>query len=387
MKTVVVTSILIVLLFQFNLTDGKCFGDFCLNENYQKSVPPTKPTKVNITLFLFEIFEVDDVNNHITIDLMIRLNWMDNRITLKTREDDNITRTTMGLPDFSGNVDLEITEEIWKPLLVIRHMKKEESRNGLFHTPILLNILDREGNMWMDLWMETRPTVTCNMEFFWYPFDTQKCELVIQSLVSKEKVSLSFPAEFQIDKMFEAYFQNVQLKYYVNVSHVPGGVGEMKAGFMDGTNKVKVFATTGLIVILQRRWTRYFFTYYVPSSLCVLVSWASFFIPLKVLAARNSLLVTLFLSLTTILGTSIINTPGSSEIITVLTLWILIHYIFICGEIGAYAVLISHSRWSCLSEEDHEKYTRERDWIAILVLVPAYIVFNIVYWCVIVTYI
>ena len=385
MKTVLVRSILIVLLFQFELMDGKCFGDFCLNGNYEKSVPPAKPIKVNITLFLFEIFEVDDVNNHITIDLMIRLNWMDNRVTRKTREDDNITRTTMGLPDFSDNVDLEITEEIWKPILVIRHLKKEESRNGLFHTPVLLNILDREGSMWMDLWMETRPTVTCNMQFFWYPFDTQKCELVIQSVVSKDKLSLSFPAEFQIDKMFEANFQNVQRKYYVNVTH--SGEGEMRAGYMDGTNKKKDFATSGMIVILQRRWTRYFFIYYVPSSLCVVVSWASFFIPLKVLAARNSLLVILFLSLTTILGTSVINTPGSSELMTVLTLWILIHYIFICGEIGAYAVLISHSRWSDMSEEDHEKYTRKRDWIAILVLLPAYTVFNVVYWIVIVMHI
>ena len=382
MKTVLVPSILLLLVFQFHLTDGKCFGDFCLNGNYEKCVPPAKPTNVNITLFLFEIFEVDDVNNHITIDLMIRLNWVDNRITLKQRED-NFTRSTMGVPDFSGDVDLDIVEEIWKPLLVIRHLKKEESRNGLFHTPILLNILDREGSMQMDLWMQSRPTVTCNMEFFWYPFDTQECELLIQSVASKDKLSLSFPKQFQLDKMFKNNFQNVQLKYYVSVEHVPGE-GEMKAEYMDGTNKE--FATTGLTVILRRRWTRYFFTYYVPSSLCVVVSWASFFIPLKVLAARNSLLVTLFLSLTTILASSIINTPGSSELMTVLTLWILVHYIFICGEIGAYAVLICHSRWSDMEEEEHEEYTRKRDWVAILVLVPAYIVFNVIYWCVIVTY-
>ena len=189
--------------------------------------------------------------------------------------------------------------------------------------------------------------------------------------------------------MFEANFQNVQLKYYVNVSHVPGGEGEMRAGYMDGTNKKKDFATTGLIVILQRRWTRYFFTYYVPSSLCVIVSWAAFFYPQNILFFRSLLFVILFLTLTTILGTSVIKTPGSSEVLSVLTLWILIHYIFICVEIGAYAVLISHSRWSDsdMSEEEQEIYTRKRDWIALLVLVPAYIVFNGVYWIVIVMHI
>ena len=38
------------------------------------------------------------------------------------------------------------------------------------------------------------------------------------------------------------------------------------------------WSQTGFVFQLSRRWTRYIFIYYLPSSLCVITSWASFLI-------------------------------------------------------------------------------------------------------------
>ena len=50
-------------------------------------------------------------------------------------------------------------------------------------------------------------------------------------------------------------------------------------------------------MILKRRMSHYMITYYLPSSLFVVVSWTSFLIPSDDIQGRMALLVTLFLVL------------------------------------------------------------------------------------------
>merc|ERR1719244_520867 len=38
------------------------------------------------------------------------------------------------------------------------------------------------------------------------------------------------------------------------------------------------WSKAGFVFQLERKWTRYIFIYYIPSSLCVITSWASFLI-------------------------------------------------------------------------------------------------------------
>ena len=50
-------------------------------------------------------------------------------------------------------------------------------------------------------------------------------------------------------------------------------------------------------MVLTRRMSHYMITYYLPSSLFVVVSWTSFLIPSEDIQGRMALLVTLFLVL------------------------------------------------------------------------------------------
>ena len=57
------------------------------------------------------------------------------------------------------------------------------------------------------------------------------------------------------------------------------------------------YSATGFEMILTRRMSHYMITYYLPSSLFVVVSWTSFLIPSEDIQGRMALLVTLFLVL------------------------------------------------------------------------------------------
>ena len=56
---------------------------------------------------------------------------------------------------------------------------------------------------------------------------------------------------------------------------------------------------------MTRRMSHYMITYYLPSSLFVVVSWTSFLIPSEDIQGRMALLVTLFLVLVSIAATRV----------------------------------------------------------------------------------
>ena len=70
------------------------------------------------------------------------------------------------------------------------------------------------------------------------------------------------------------------------------------------------YSVTGFEMILTRRMSHYMITYYLPSSLFVVVSWTSFLIPSDDIQGRMALLVTLFLVLVRLSGLGGTSDPG-----------------------------------------------------------------------------
>ena len=140
---------------------------------------------------------------------------------------------------------------------------------------------------------------------------------------------------------------------------------------------------------MTRNWSRYIFIYYIPSALSVCCTWVSFLIPIVAMpggpqiAARNGLLVTLFLSLTTILGTTILSNPRVNTAFTALTVWMLMQYTWIAGATAAFAYLLWHRRYHDWSEERLAEYNRRIDTIYIVTFIPGYFVTAALYFLVI----
>ena len=116
----------------------------------------------------------------------------------------------------------------------------------------------------------------------------------------------------------------------------------------------------GITFKLTRLWSKYVYLYYIPSGLCVLASLNSFLIKpevrnkfviediiidIKVVPGRMGLLVTMFLSLTTLLVGSVSQSPSVAEGVNALTAWMMVHYIFIITILLAYSYQLSFLRY------------------------------------------
>ena len=93
-----------------------------------------------------------------------------------------------------------------------------------------------------------------------------------------------------------------------------------------------------------------------------------------------SLLVTLFLSLTTLLVSTITSSPPVAVGITALTAWIIIQYVFIVAAILAYAVLLAYIRFTEGTEENKKKAAKDTDKTFIIIFPFLYTLIIIAYW-------
>ena len=97
------------------------------------------------------------------------------------------------------------------------------------------------------------------------------------------------------------------------------------------------------------------------------------------------LLVTLFLSLTTLLVSTISSSPPVAVGISALSAWIIIQYVFIVAAILGYASILVYIRFTGGSEESKNYSTRSTDKIFITLFPLTYFLIIITYWSVCLT--
>ena len=102
----------------------------------------------------------------------------------------------------------------------------------------------------------------------------------------------------------------------------------------------------------------------------------------KVIPGRMSLLITLFLSLTTLLVSTITSSPPVAVGISALTAWIIIQYVFIIAAILAYAFLLAFLRFADGFDEKKNKTAEDIDRTYIIVFPVVYMVIGSFYWAV-----
>ena len=95
-----------------------------------------------------------------------------------------------------------------------------------------------------------------------------------------------------------------------------------------------------------------------------------------------SLLVTLFLSLTTLLVSTVSSSPPVAVGISALTAWIIIQYVFLITAIMAYAFLLAFFRFSDGIDEKKKKVAKDIDRSFITVFPIIYFIITLTYWSV-----
>lgn len=358
-----------------------CFNRFCLVEKYDKESEPSSNYTIFVNPMVLEVYEVDD--SKLSLSVLYSVSWIDNRVE--------------EIDDFDGQ-DLKpshvilghsILNKLWQPSTSLLNLKSMTPSLGAFSA---LKI-DTGPDRWIHIWKTVRPTITCKMSFGSYPFDHQVCHFRFRSNQNIHHARLQTKVKAKEFGWLHHMHQNIGLDFDIDFDSLPENLTTTRLGSFnvpeEMAEEVKmlgdVWSVTGFSIILKRKWTRQIILYYLPSSLFVMASWVSFLVPPMVIPGRMSLLVTLFLALTTLMAVTISSTPAVSSGTTALCLWMVVHYSFLAASLAAYAFLLALNRFKHVSSSQNEEKIREEiakiwDTFFLILFPSCYIVFNSVYW-------
>ena len=95
------------------------------------------------------------------------------------------------------------------------------------------------------------------------------------------------------------------------------------------------------------------------------------------------LLVTMFLSLTTLLVGSVSQSPSVAEGVNALTAWMMVHYLFILSILLSYSYQLCLLRFLSMEEDnkvDNQAISASIDKWCLIIFLLFYLLFNLVYW-------
>ena len=154
--------------------------------------PKTRPndnngsTKVEVSLYVIDIENVDNKNQSFTADVVVRLKWKDE-----------------GLAGTKGPIPLN---SIWNPNIQIYNLRNFET-----HFPLAVKV---SNDGWVQYTQRYYTTMSSPLDFTEFPFDQQKLPISLLAFgFTPDQVEMVFETLVQICLMM------VQKKLYVLPSH------------------------------------------------------------------------------------------------------------------------------------------------------------------------
>ena len=207
----------------------------------------------------------------------------------------------------------------------MRHVKSTSNDVGLSYGGRFLGIVNINGQESLQYGESTRAEISCPMNFWNYPFDTQFCNFILEPLNwDFQLVNSPYLQSSQLDDqntMMSYDIEIVPLPQELHVRH-PDPVGFLlkilNLTYFWSQNVLKILEATfphrkdfkvntvGFTYKLTRKYSKFIFIYYIPrysfqlhskeesssdifsySCLCVVSSWGSFLISPKVLSSKR----------------------------------------------------------------------------------------------------
>ena len=229
----------------------------------------------------YTIREIDERKNTVTIDLSLKLIWMDFRIFSHRAKHESEEEKEMGY-----SISTKAANEIWKPELPVHDLADHKKFKDSFNM-ISLRI-QRKHYIYDDdciygpilnYEIDVKPSFYCNFDLSNYPLDKSHCKFRVGGSVSNIAFKL-FQQRSERAKTFEISDMTVS------------------ASLAEDYENIQTKTSLGLDIEIQRHLKPYLLKYYIPCIMIVLISHLSFIIPLNALPGRVALVVTLFLTLT-----------------------------------------------------------------------------------------
>ncbi|KAK3100578.1 hypothetical protein FSP39_022065 [Pinctada imbricata] len=245
-----------------------------LIRRHDSRIPPVfasgDPATIRAQLYILSVYAIDDYTMDFKMTFFLRLRWYDPRLTFP---DGNVSRLEL---------DTGTMSKIWVPDLYIVNEKKADVHDVT--VPNKLMHIYPDGLVVYS--MRVTGQFACDMNLLKYPFDSQKCDVRMESYgYSMETILFRWQdvAAMTSPKMKLPQFGLEGLTNYIcDVQYA-------------GVN----FTCIGLSLQLGRRYGFHIIQIYVPSILIVLLSWVSFWLNIDAIPARISLGLLTILTMTT----------------------------------------------------------------------------------------
>ena len=286
---------------------GKEIQDACIKSDYYAMDAPgdKKNTKVVIYAQDVKIANVNELKKTMTVELTAAAIWQDDRISVNYHE-------------HKSYIDLhpltkDSMPELWTPYVYvsIHNMKKRRYildpvniQIGFMHSNLMEEYLaiskifpTNSSLIWSNIAWSL--TVSCSYDFSSFPFDKNICPF--------RMMFWDMDITWQLERQLE---NNSIWQELNNSERLNGSVRQHSDGFgiqMTLVPPQKLSATDnhyqtsiGFDIAIKRLTSKYIFQYYLPCCAIVATASFSFLIPFSAIPGRVALLVTQFLTLTSI---------------------------------------------------------------------------------------
>ena len=225
---------------------------------YNKEVIPLRKDSSNITsplrvltkLALKEITKFDTFNEELDVLVELSLRWYDYRFNWNPNDYGQVHKIDLSFHD------------IWTPQIGIANCNTGQSRFSTEDNTNKVEIWASGASVWEQAMAKQ---VKCSLDMAYFPFDIQRCTLIIDTLGDKAKIDM---AVFREDDSYEPTKLNVW-------SVIDSRISKNKNAVDDYCFECKQMRYT---IILKRMSTTYIYDMVVPCTLLALLSGFSLWI-------------------------------------------------------------------------------------------------------------
>ena len=317
-----------------------------------------KPLDLECVLILRNIVDISETKQQLTLEASFNLLWVDKNIKIWK----NVTKYDGGDEKYIV-MDSSYSKFIWIPDIFIDNSLDLRVPN--FHTkPASIRIYD---NSTIRFSKRFNFDIACHMDFANYPVDDQTCEIKFESFSylasqlnmtwNQVKSNISFPEMKLAQFKHHLHLMNYQEK---NMLHN------------------KPFAGLKLLLHLERLLNFHILQTYIPSLLFVTLGYTSLFIPAEAVPGRITLGMLTFLALTT-MNTSVKGSLPKVSYMTYMDIWVIfcLLFVFFTNLFSIIEIVLLKSGKELVGKKFNS--------VCKIIIPILFIVFNAIYWPVILT--
>uniref|UniRef100_A0A914HWQ0 Uncharacterized protein n=1 Tax=Globodera rostochiensis TaxID=31243 RepID=A0A914HWQ0_GLORO len=284
--------------------------------NYTKRLPDSdhkdESVHVEVEMHVQDMGSLNEISADFEIDILFTQLWHDPSLSFVNLSSECVRNITM---------ESRYLKDIWTPNTCIINAK----RTSVHASPAdnIMFILYENGTIWTNHRLSVK--APCALDLRTFPFDTQTCELLLESYShNNEEVTLHWMAE-PITMMKPIQLPDFDMIQFatkrVSVLYPNGYWDELQARFT-----------------FKRRYGFYILQAYVPTYLTIIVSWVAFCMEPKALPARTTVGVSSLLALTLQFGNIHKNLPRVSYV-KAMDVWMLGCISFVFGTMIELAIV------------------------------------------------